>query len=92
MFCVLRCIGQRVEHLVDEVPVPEGGAVAVAGADLFPGMRERRLRRMRAAFVQFGDEAQHRSPFGFAKRGYGLFQLFEHSLQNSQVVLSQVVG
>ena len=75
---MLRFGGQGVQYLVDQVPMAKSRAVAVAGADLFPGMGEGSAGGMDAARVQLRGVAQHRPPGGLAHPLRFVDQVFEH--------------
>src|SRR5690606_1570450 len=51
---------------MDDVPVAEGGAVAIPGADIFPWVREGRASGMEAADVQLRYIEQHATPLRLA--------------------------
>jgi hypothetical protein len=66
---VLFCLRERVQTLMNDVPMPKRRPIAIAGADLFPRVWKGRLRRMDGAGMKVGDVGEHRPPGGLAETG-----------------------
>ncbi len=86
---MLRFRGNRVQNLVDEIPMAEGRGGLVARTDLFPRTFKRRARRMRTALMQFRHVTEHGSPSRFAQAaGFGFQCIQQEDLPFSSQAFS----